>query len=150
MEASDAEVASAARGEPGRAVHVPGNPPASGARSRSNPVSLELVSVQARSTCDVVGVAVNPAGSDGATGGGGGGAPNTTLLDLMIQHGADVNTQVTGTRTYSMRISYNPPADKEGTSALHAAVQAGRTDMVLRPAALARAPESSDGPRQRA
>ena len=63
-------------------------------------------------------------------GGGGGGAPNTTLLDLMIQHGADVNAQVTGTRTYSMRISYNPPADREGTSALHGAVQAGRTDLV--------------------
>jgi uncharacterized protein len=63
-------------------------------------------------------------------GGGGGGAPNTTLLDLMIQHGADVNAQVTGTRTYSMRISYNTPPDKEGTSALHGAVQAGRTDLV--------------------
>ena len=62
--------------------------------------------------------------------GGGGGAPNTALLDLMIQHGADVNTQVTGTRSYSMRISYNPPPDKEGTSALHGAVQAGRTDLV--------------------
>jgi ankyrin repeat protein len=61
---------------------------------------------------------------------GGGGAPNMALLDLMIQHGADVNTQVTGTRTYSMRISYSPPADREGTSALHGAVQAGRTDLV--------------------
>ena len=29
-----------------------------------------------------------------------------------------------------MRISYNPPPDKEGTSALHEAVQAGRTDLV--------------------
>ena len=63
-------------------------------------------------------------------GGGGGGAPNTMLLDLMIQHGADVNAQITGTRTYSMRISYNPPADREGTSALHGAAQAGRTDLV--------------------
>src|SRR4029079_12346283 len=62
--------------------------------------------------------------------GAGGGAPNTALLDLMIQHGADVNTQVTGTRTYSMRISYMPPPDREGTSALHGAVQAGRTEMV--------------------
>src|SRR5262245_3102244 len=62
--------------------------------------------------------------------GGGGSAPNTTLLDSMIQHVADVNTQVTGTRSYSMRISYNPPPDKEGTSALHGAVQAGRTDLV--------------------
>jgi uncharacterized protein len=57
-------------------------------------------------------------------------APNTALLDLMIQHGANVNTQVTGTRSYSMRISYNPPPNKEGTSALHGAVQAGRTDLV--------------------
>jgi ankyrin repeat protein len=61
---------------------------------------------------------------------GGGGAPNTALLDLMIQHGADVNAQVTGTRTYSMRISYHPPPDQEGASALHQAVQAGRTDLV--------------------
>ena len=29
-----------------------------------------------------------------------------------------------------MRISYRPPPDKEGTSALHGAVQAGRTDLV--------------------
>jgi ankyrin repeat protein len=62
--------------------------------------------------------------------GGGAGTPNATILDLMIQHGADVNAQVTGTRTYSMRISYNTPPDKEGTSALHGAVQAGRTDLV--------------------
>jgi ankyrin repeat protein len=62
--------------------------------------------------------------------GRGGGAPNTALLDLMIQHGADVNAQVTGTRTYSMRISYHPPPDQEGASALHVAVQAGRTDVV--------------------
>jgi len=69
----------------------------------------------------------------GAGGGGSApnsGAPNTTLLDLMIQHGANVNTQVTGTRSYSMRVSYNPPPNKEGTSALHGAVQAGRTDLV--------------------
>lgn len=63
-------------------------------------------------------------------GAGGGGAPNIAILDLMIQHGANVNTQVTGTRSYSMRISYNPPPDKEGTSALHGAVQAGRPDLV--------------------
>ncbi len=62
--------------------------------------------------------------------GGGSSAPNTALLDLMIEHGANVNAQVTGTRSYSMRISYNPPPDKEGTSALHGAVQAGRTDLV--------------------
>ena len=66
----------------------------------------------------------------GAGRGGGAPAPNTTLLDLMIQHGANVNAQVTGTKSYSMRISYNPPPSKEGTSALHGAVQAGRTDLV--------------------
>ncbi len=42
--------------------------------------------------------------------GGGGGAPNTAMMDLMIEHGADVNAQVAGTRTYSMRISYHPPS----------------------------------------
>src|SRR6185436_6857725 len=62
--------------------------------------------------------------------GGGGSAPNIALLDLMLEHGANVNTQVTGTRSYSMRVSYNPPPNREGTSALHGAVQAGRTDLV--------------------
>ena len=68
---------------------------------------------------------VNPGG-----GRGGGGAPNTALMDLMIEHGANVNAQVTGTRTYSMRISYHPPPDKEGISALHEAAQAGKIDLV--------------------
>ena len=74
------------------------------------------------------------AGVTPAAGGGGSApnssAPNTALLDLMIQHGANVNAQVTGTRSYSMRVSYNPPPNKEGTSALHGAVQAGRTDLI--------------------
>ncbi len=64
--------------------------------------------------------------------GGGVAAPNTAILDLMIEHGADVNAQVTGTGTYSMRISYNPQNSptKEGYSALHAAAQTGKTDLV--------------------
>src|SRR6185295_10307298 len=33
--------------------------------------------------------------SPGGRGGAGGGAANTALLDLMIEHGADVNAQVT-------------------------------------------------------
>jgi Ankyrin repeats (many copies) len=47
----------------------------------------------------------------------------------MIQHGADVNAQVTGTKTYSMRVSRAPSAN-EGMTALHSAVQGGRIDMV--------------------
>ena len=74
----------------------------------------------------LVAAGVTPGGG----GAGGGGAPNTSLLDLLIQHGANVNTQVAGTRSYSMRISYNTPPDREGTSALHAAVQARRTNLV--------------------
>jgi ankyrin repeat protein len=61
---------------------------------------------------------------------GGNGTANMALMDVLLEHGADVNAQVTGTRTYSMRISYHPPPDKEGASALHEAVQAGRTDLV--------------------
>jgi ankyrin repeat protein len=76
----------------------------------------------------LVAAGVTPGAGGG--GGGGGGAPNLALLDLLIQHGAHVNTQVTGTRSYSMRISYNTPPDREGTSALHGAVQAGRADLV--------------------
>jgi ankyrin repeat protein len=64
-----------------------------------------------------------------ARGGGGAAAVNTELLDLMIQKGADVNSQVTGVATYSMRIARSP-SDGEGMSALHYAVQAGRTDLV--------------------
>jgi ankyrin repeat protein len=73
----------------------------------------------------LVAAGVTPGGRGGATA-----AANTAIMDLMIQHGANVNAQVTGTRTYSMRISYMPPPDKEGTSALHGAVQAGRTEIV--------------------
>lgn len=58
-----------------------------------------------------------------------GGAPNVPLMDLLIQHGADVNAQVTGTKTYSMRIARAPSAN-EGMTALHTAVQGGRIDMV--------------------
>jgi ankyrin repeat protein len=62
-------------------------------------------------------------------GGGQRGGQGTALLDLFLQHGADVNTQVTGTKTYSMR---NPKSQSsnEGMTALHAAAQAGRTDLV--------------------
>jgi ankyrin repeat protein len=58
-----------------------------------------------------------------------GGATNTALMDLLIQHGANVNAQVTGTKTYSMRVSRAPSAN-EGKTALHVAAQTGRVDVV--------------------
>jgi uncharacterized protein len=71
------------------------------------------------------------AGVGGGGGGGGGqrGGQANALLDLFIQHGADVNAQVTGTRTYSMRIARSPSMN-EGMTALHVAAQAGRLDLV--------------------
>jgi ankyrin repeat protein len=73
------------------------------------------------------------AGTRGGTGlaaaASAGGPANMALMDLLIQHGADVNAQVTGTKTYSMRIS-RAPSSNEGFTALHAAAQAGKTDLV--------------------
>jgi ankyrin repeat protein len=83
-------------------------------------------------TSFLVAAGVGP-GARGGTGlsaaGAVGGAANMTLMDLLIQHGADVNAQVTGTKTYSMRVSRAPSAN-EGMTALHSAVQGGRLDMV--------------------
>jgi ankyrin repeat protein len=84
---------------------------------------------------NIIGMGTTPfliaagANSYGARGGGGGAAVNTAVLDVMIQHGADVNAQVTGTRTFSMRIS-RQLSQTEGTSALHAAVAANNADLV--------------------
>jgi uncharacterized protein len=58
-----------------------------------------------------------------------GGAPNMALMDLLLEHGADVNAQVTGTESYSLRIS-RAPSSTEGMTALHVAAQAGRVDVV--------------------
>jgi ankyrin repeat protein len=72
-------------------------------------------------------------GNRGGTGlaaqGSAGGATNTELMDLLLQHGANVNAQVTGTKTYSMRVSRAPSAN-EGKTALHVAAQAGKVDLV--------------------
>jgi uncharacterized protein len=68
------------------------------------------------------------AGGRGGRGGAGGGA-DLALLDLLLEHGADVNAQVTGTKTYSMR-NARTPSTSEGMTALHVAAQAGRTDLV--------------------
>src|SRR6516164_7959393 len=58
-----------------------------------------------------------------------GGNANIPLLDLLIAHGADVNAQVTGSLTYSLRIS-RAPSVTEGMTALHIAAQKGRADVI--------------------
>jgi ankyrin repeat protein len=58
-----------------------------------------------------------------------GGAANLELMAMLVEHGADVNVQVTGTQTYSMRIS-RAPSSTEGMTALHVAAQSGRADLV--------------------
>jgi ankyrin repeat protein len=72
-------------------------------------------------------------GARGGTGlaaqGAAGGTANTALMDLLLANGADVNAQVTGTKTYSMRVSRAPSAN-EGMTALHIAAQTGRADLV--------------------
>lgn len=83
-------------------------------------------------TSFLIAAGVGP-GSRGGTGlaaaGAVGGAANIELMNLLLQHGADVNAQVTGTKTYSMRVSRAPSAN-EGMTALHVAAQSGKVDEV--------------------
>ncbi|HSU87844.1 MAG TPA: ankyrin repeat domain-containing protein, partial [Terriglobia bacterium] len=58
-----------------------------------------------------------------------GGPVNMELMELLLQHGADVNAQVTDTTTYSMRVARAPSAN-EGKTALHVAAGTGKTDLV--------------------
>ena len=58
-----------------------------------------------------------------------GGPGSLSLMTLMLQHGADINAQVTGTKTYTMRIS-RAPSSNEGMTAIHVAAQAGRAEEV--------------------
>ena len=58
-----------------------------------------------------------------------GGPVNMELMELLLQHGADLNARVTGTNTYSMRVSRAPSAN-EGKTALHVAAESGKTDLV--------------------
>ena len=68
--------------------------------------------------------------------GGGVVTVDTVLLDLMLEHGADVNAQVTGAASYSGRIARALTGDpvnttsNEGMTALHAAVRSQNTGLV--------------------
>jgi uncharacterized protein len=81
----------------------------------------------------LVAAGVGTSGRGGGTGlaaaAGANGSANIALMEMLIQHGADINAQVNGTKTYSMRIS-RAPSSNEGMTALHVAAQSGKTDMV--------------------
>jgi uncharacterized protein len=83
-------------------------------------------------TAFLIAAGVGP-GSRGGTGlsaaGAVGGPANMAVMDLLLQNGADVNAQVTGTKTYSMRVS-RAPSSNEGFTALHQAAQSGKVEMV--------------------
>jgi ankyrin repeat protein len=77
----------------------------------------------------------------GGRGGAGGAQPNMQILDLLIQHSADVNAKITGTccdaaKLYSFDVSREnmgpsrEPASKGGTTALHEAARAVQPEMV--------------------
>ena len=68
-------------------------------------------------------------------GGAAGAAPNMQILDLMVQHSADVNAKVSSTKLYSFDVSRENLGNKDafrkdGSTALHEAARAGRTDLV--------------------
>jgi uncharacterized protein len=76
----------------------------------------------------------------GPGGRGGNAQANMQIMDLMIQHSADVNAKVTGVccgpdKLYSYEVSRENMGNKEasskdGTSALHEAARAARKDLV--------------------
>jgi ankyrin repeat protein len=51
------------------------------------------------------------------------------MMDLLLANGADINAQITGTLTYSMRVTRAPSAN-EGMTALHYAALNGRPELV--------------------
>jgi uncharacterized protein len=77
----------------------------------------------------LVAAGVTTSGRGGGAAAGAGATPNTQLMDLLLQHGANINAQVSGTKTYSMRIARSASAN-EGMTALHAAAQSGRVEIV--------------------
>ena len=58
-----------------------------------------------------------------------GGPVYMDLMELLLQHGADINARIAGTKTYSMRIARAPSAN-EGKTALQVAKEEGKADLV--------------------
>jgi ankyrin repeat protein len=85
--------------------------------------------------------------------GGAAGQANLALMDLLAQHGADVNARISGTLSYSFHIGYGNQNDgvnsKEGTSALHEAARSGRPDLVKHLLVLGANPNLLDGDGQK-
>jgi ankyrin repeat protein len=81
--------------------------------------------------------------------GGAAGQVNLALMDLLAQHGADVNARINGTLSFSFHIGYGNQNDgvnsKEGTSALHEAARNGRQDLVKHLLELGANPNLTDG-----
>jgi len=76
------------------------------------------------------GVGTGNRGGTGLAAASSAGQPvNMPLVQLLLEHGADVNAQVSGTNTYSMRIS-RAPSSNEGMTALHVAALTGNTGLV--------------------
>jgi ankyrin repeat protein len=81
--------------------------------------------------------------------GGSSGQANPALMDLLAQHGADVNARINGTLSYSFHIGYGNQNDgvnsKEGSSALHEAARSGKPDLVKHLLDLGANPNLVDG-----
>ena len=76
------------------------------------------------------GVGTGTRGGTGLAAQAAAGTPaNMPLMDLLLSHGADVNAQISGTKTYSMRIARAPSAN-EGMTALHWAALTGKPELV--------------------
>jgi ankyrin repeat protein len=93
------------------------------------------------------------AAGNGPSGRGAGGQANLAMMDLLAQHGADVNATIKGTLSNSFHIGYGNTNDgvnsKEGTSALHEAARSGRADLVKHLLELGANPNLVDGEGQK-
>jgi hypothetical protein len=78
-----------------------------------------------------VGGSGNAGGGRGGGRGGAGGDPVIRTIDLLLAAGADVNARVHDSHTNTAwQDSYIPGQDNEGKTALHAAAESGRVQVV--------------------